>query len=1382
MFAPALQKRVNVAVGGNASSYNAAMAGALASTKKFKLGVAAMTAAVVAMGAKIASVSIGSASSFQFGMAKVKAISGATGKAFKSLQDKAERLGKATQFTMVQIAAGMENLARAGKTPVQIIAMMGGVSALAASQNIELAEAARIVTDTMNAMWIPVSKTNQTVNLLAAAATSASLDINTLYEGLIPIAPTAHTLQMTLGTLASAIGLLANTGLKGTKATTVLRTSISRLSDPTGKARKLLAQLGVTMFDANGQFVGMAQFLGQLHDAMAGLTPEMKLYYTSVIFSNRAQTNWLNLIELGGERLDAMVKKITGSNAAFSQQRTMLDNVHGAWILLTSSITAMWTALGTPVLNTIQKGLEWIKRLIDRLTDKIKAMQPYIEAVFTTMYDYIKKNRIAFGYLIKQILNIAKVVGIIAGVWAALKMLMSPVTWLTAAAFVLYAAWKINLYGIRDVTKEVLGNVLDWIKGIDWKGLLKNTGEALGGITDAIASTDWAAVGKTLSSVFKVLQDSINWIINHKAALIGVFTALVAIKVSSWFIGIGSLFGGLKTTIGGLITLMTGPVGFVVAVSAVGVALGLLVKTHHKEIDDFFYDLNTKLKDATNGFLSLPTSMDAAYRHAAEDQKKLEEAKQGSWGTNAAFTAGPPGKAQDDNTAATKDLTTSVDDLNKAIINATALPFIPQLNLPGMPPIHKAIGGLVPGAGTGDKVPAMLEPGEFVVPAWMMKIPGIAALIKAVWSGSKRMAAGGAVGVTPGTGGGVVTVAPDVWDKLNGVLSTMYDWLKPRAKDQAALDKMFETVNSLVTTGKGLDAGYREALAKAQALAKATGADVDAINDQADTIKKTIPKVKTFGDWFKTAFGDIKDAWAPLKSVLSKLPGLFGGIASSAVDLVQSFVDGTATIPSVISLVVNLIASFIQSQIEALEKQKAELEKALAFYVTTFQQAASVFSTALQGFGAVGTLLSATANAFADSLNMLNLHGVDLLSAGMSMLAKYVNSLIGAITGLIQKSDAYQAVQNQGSRAMKAVSNLFGQFLWPLAALMKKVMDWLGIQDKVNSETMTEIGVPSMWKRARAAYGVASPGEIYTGGGGGTSIPDWANAIVDGIATAIENMLKSFGIDSWNTLLESFRQGSITFWNYVTVKIPELIASLTSIWNTVSAAIGGDVVSTLVGWLERGVNWLINDAPGVVQRVVDFVSLVWDTLGAVWTWLQGLNWTQIWLDIQAKFKEFKDTLMNGLPDLGGIEDKIQAVSDSIDSLKTVMKFVIAISAGAIIGGIGGALAPLTLGLSIGGAALGALAGAGLGAVVAGMFDKGGIIPGPIGEPQLIIGHGGENVQTIAQQRAATPAIMNEVHVYIGDEEITDLVVSRVGDRSRLLTGNRYALAALNGRG
>lgn len=59
--------------------------------------------------------------------------------------------------------------------------------------------------------------------------------------------------------------------------------------------------------------------------------------------------------------------------------------------------------------------------------------------------------------------------------------------------------------------------------------------------------------------------------------------------------------------------------------------------------------------------------------------------------------------------------------------------------------VTKQAGGPVYGVGSGDIVPAMLEPGEFVIPKWMMKIPWLSSLIAGIWSGARGYQGGGPV-------------------------------------------------------------------------------------------------------------------------------------------------------------------------------------------------------------------------------------------------------------------------------------------------------------------------------------------------------------------------------------------------------------------------------------------------------------------------------------------------------------------------------------------------------------------------------------------------------------------------------------------------------------
>lgn len=60
-------------------------------------------------------------------------------------------------------------------------------------------------------------------------------------------------------------------------------------------------------------------------------------------------------------------------------------------------------------------------------------------------------------------------------------------------------------------------------------------------------------------------------------------------------------------------------------------------------------------------------------------------------------------------------------------------------------------GGPVPGIGRGDSIPALLEPGEFVVPRWMMQLPGLGGVLADIWRG-KGFQEGGPVARIGGGG------------------------------------------------------------------------------------------------------------------------------------------------------------------------------------------------------------------------------------------------------------------------------------------------------------------------------------------------------------------------------------------------------------------------------------------------------------------------------------------------------------------------------------------------------------------------------------------------------------------------------------------------------
>lgn len=1358
------------------------MGGALASIGKFKLGVLAVGVAVVALGVKLGVTAVKAAAAFEQGMARVRAVTGAAGEAFAALEKEAKRLGKVTKFTMVEIASGMETLGRAGFDTMELVGAMGGVTALASSQMMSLAEAGEITANILRAMQIPAKDANRVVNMLAAAAASSNTTVQSLGESFKMIAPLAAALGTPVEELGAVIGKLGDVGFRGTMATSTLATALSRLAAPPAEATRALEELGMSIWDAQGEFIGFTNMIRELEERFVGLTTQQQQAYLGMIFGRRAIKQITALIGVGADTLEKYTESITGTNAAFEQQRIMLDTLSGRWVILKSSVDLLFMTLGTPSLDTMSNLTTAMTDVINTITEWKESTQLVTDAV-EEMGDEAEGAEKKIISLSDRILDLTggmvNLKGVVYGVMNAIRVI-----------------WDATIGAIVGAIKIVLNALVAVIKLLqgDWKGAWEATKNMLGAFADYFLT------------IFKDLRLA--------------FQDFIA-DIKNWWSG---MWLGLKRDMTSFANFFIGQFNWII-------------------------DQLNKLPFPDIGRMELLVPPTAPPEPGRGIAGMLEAGRAGLEALRATREAVRAVKApMEEMATCTGDVCTVTEELADEI--GTCADVVESV-VEKLSAFELALLAIT----VADVINAPVKMAAELRKLGEQDIVAAAARTRElIWAMEAQIDALALFGLETEE---VERYLKAFQDALGGPVSALeaIKWADVLAAPIKTAEKLAQLASE-------------EAVAVAEYTRELIGSiemEIDALRMfgmETEETEKALALFKgTISDTTKET-AKLSDLWSPLRSILGQLTGTMGQLATSLVDLVQSFVEGGLSITNVTSAIaffVSMILGFIRKSIADLEKQIQDfeeqirgleeeirmleeeirtfeeqirdLEEVLAFYISTFEKIASVMNSLLSVLGPLGSVIGATVQAFVSAIKMTTLTGIELLNAGISMLTNYLNSLISTVLGLIQKSDAYQAVQEQGSRAWKAISDLFGQFLWPLAALLKHIMDWLGIQEKVKEAAAVEIGVPSAWKRMRRVYEAAAPGEIVREARG-IEIPAWATALVEGIAEAIEGVLEKFGISSWTDLLEAFKQGSIKFWTYVQNNIPKLVSALTSIFNTISDAIGGGVVDTIVGWLQKGFDWLINVAPRAVADFIRFTKMIWSLIGTVWTWLRTLDWDDIWRRIEDKFGEFGRTLEDLLDftdtisaidrianeirklvteigrittEIGKVRIAIEGVEREIERLKTVMKYIILMAAGAITGAIIGAagfLSPAAL--------IGALAGATAGGFLAwlsgqeargtaGMewvntgrgegywrrprsFQLGGVVPGPIGAPRLARVEGGEEIRTYAQRQQQQPTqVFTEVHVYMGADEVTDFVVERIRHTSKLLTGSRSTAAGLTRR-
>ena len=217
-----------------------------------------LTAPIAALGA----VSFNVFRDFELEMAKVKAVSGATADEFKLLSDNAKELGRSTVFSAREVAGLQLEFAKLGFTAKQIEGVTEATLNLAQASGSDLARSAEVAGATLRGFGLDVNQTTRVTDVMAKSFASSALDIESFAEGMKNVAPTAKSAGISLEQTTAMMAILANAGVKGSKAGTQLRRIISEIETSgksTSTALKDLSEKGLDLGGAMDEVGRQAQ-------------------------------------------------------------------------------------------------------------------------------------------------------------------------------------------------------------------------------------------------------------------------------------------------------------------------------------------------------------------------------------------------------------------------------------------------------------------------------------------------------------------------------------------------------------------------------------------------------------------------------------------------------------------------------------------------------------------------------------------------------------------------------------------------------------------------------------------------------------------------------------------------------------------------------------------------------------------------------------------------------------------------------------------------------------------------------------------------------------------------------------------------------------------
>ena len=543
----------------------------IASVAKKAAAVAAAAFAAVKVGDFISG-AVDEYAEFEQAMANTSAIAGASADDYAKLSAAAREAGKATTFTASEAADALGYMALAGWNVEESTAALTPVLKLAEATQADLATTSDQVTDSMSAMGVGIDDLQGYLDVIVTTNNKANTTAADLMDAFIGCGGAARAAGMNYKETSTALGILANNGIKGSEAGTALNSMLVRISTK-DVAQKAFKDLGVAVYDSSGEMRNMRDILVDLNGAMAGMTQEQKNSYMSAI----AGTNYYSQF---GYLLDGVKEGVNGSASAWDELAGAIDNSTGALDAMDATAT-----------GTLQGALARFQSAISDLKiSMVEDFGPYAMQIIDAVALKIPDITAGFSELIQKlpIQEFMNGVGQMAGgVLDFVGKIVDGQSLSEAFSSTLAEDFGVELPGSVQTFLGVIQNLWDDFQSfIGWIG---STAEAtLGGLKDTIAEHEpqLQAIMDLLSDVQQKFSEAFGGASDDASSLVsGGLPALVgalldvlgaAANVLDKFVEWKG-FIPTVTTLGAAFTFLTSPIGLVILAIGAVIAIGVLL-------------------------------------------------------------------------------------------------------------------------------------------------------------------------------------------------------------------------------------------------------------------------------------------------------------------------------------------------------------------------------------------------------------------------------------------------------------------------------------------------------------------------------------------------------------------------------------------------------------------------------------------------------------------------------------------------------------------------------------------------------------------------------------------------------------------------------------
>ena len=323
-----------------------------------------------------------------------KAIMGATAAEENMLMTQTRELGRSTKFTAQEVAQAQMYQAMAGMKTNEVLEMTPKLLKLSIASGEDLASTSDLLTDNISAFGLKLQDADRFMDVMAATANNTNTSIAQLGEAYKYVASTSRNFE-SLEETNIILGILADSGLKGSIAGRNLASIYARLSKTTPDMDAALKKVGVTLYDNNGKFKGLRKILEELKPKLAQMNDEQRnLFLTTIAGSEglKVMNSLLGTSKEGIEKAENAIKNATGATDRFAKE--MSDNTKDKLAQFRSAVEDLKISIGEGLAPTavdfINKFTSKMAELNSKGTFDTQNVETYFNRIFSLIAEAIK--------------------------------------------------------------------------------------------------------------------------------------------------------------------------------------------------------------------------------------------------------------------------------------------------------------------------------------------------------------------------------------------------------------------------------------------------------------------------------------------------------------------------------------------------------------------------------------------------------------------------------------------------------------------------------------------------------------------------------------------------------------------------------------------------------------------------------------------------------------------------------------------------------------------------------------------------------------------------------------------------------------------------------